>query len=107
MSQASNQRFRWFAAFLLIVSTQLAGCGYGEVNGETYDCAKALYSVCNLRDESRLAEVSNHIESLLADEKISTTEAKWLRSIIEQAKSGHWSDAAIEARRLMTDQVEH
>lgn len=95
------------AACLLFLSLHLTGCGYGEVNGETYDCAKALYSVCNLQDATRLTQVSDQIETLLAEKKISQTEAKYLTGIIDKAKGNDWENAAKAARKLMLDQVEN
>lgn len=92
------------AAVLLVVfwSTR----GYGEVSPKTYEYAKALYSICNRQDEPRLEKIERMIADSQSAGDISEREAKWLREIIAQARSGDWETATGRARRMLTDQVE-
>jgi hypothetical protein len=79
--------------------------GYGEVNGQTYEYAKALYSVCNRHDDQRLSQLSEMIESSRQKSEVSEQEAEWLMGLISEAREGHWEVAAAETRRLMEDQI--
>lgn len=91
---------------LLAGSPLLNGCGYGEVTPRGYDYAKALYSICNRRDEARLEQFASLIEADLSDGEISEREGDWLNDIVAQAREGHWSEANAAVRRLLEDQVE-
>lgn len=82
------------------------GCtGYGKVSDRTYELAKALYSICNAKDEQRLAK----IRTMISDEKsgvaMTSREIDWLEDIVEQAAAGKWESAAAKARQLMEDQA--
>lgn len=82
-----------------------AGCGYPSVSRSTYDCATALYSVCNQRDATRLELVEQQIRAAEQAGDISGRETHWLNDIIVQARAEDWDSAAAEARRILTDQI--
>ncbi len=69
-----------------------------------YDVALALYRVCNQKSEDGLERV----EALLRekDRSGSGSTSLAIQSIMAQAKSGQWEDAAIDCRRVLDDQVE-
>lgn len=90
----------------LIAALMLVGCGYGEVSPRGYDYAKALYSICNRQDESRLGQFVGLIDADLQEGKISAAEADWFREIAAQADSGDWQSASAAARALLEDQVQ-
>lgn len=90
---------------LLLVCLLVTGCGYPEVSPAAYDCAKALYSVCNRKDAPRLDAVEDAIRDAESQGDITATEAGWLRAIVAEARNERWEEAAAEARQLMTDQV--
>lgn len=83
------------------------GCGYPEVSPATYELAKALYSACNRQRVEHLDIASDLLETKVASEELSQTEAEWLREIIADGRQGHWDVATREARALMEDQVRH
>lgn len=83
----------------------VAGCGYGEVSPETYQYAKALYSLSNRQQEERLAMVEEKIAAAAESGEISSTEAGWLQAICADCRSGDWQKAQSAARRIMQDQV--
>ncbi len=84
----------------------LAGCSYPEVSPQTYELAKALYSVSNLQREDGLQRVEELIEESLAEGSISEREAGYLSEILEDCRQGEWSVAQHECRRMMEDQVD-
>jgi len=91
---------------LLVPLLFTAGCGgYPEVSPLTYEYSKAIYSITNQKDISRLEEVQTRIEASLSEGKISEEEAELLTDILATAESGNWKDANQSARRLMTDQA--
>ena len=85
----------------------LFGCGkYSEVSPEAYQYSKALYSVCNRKDGSRLHQVAQQVEAAGSAAQLSAEEVDWLSDIITTAEAGDWQVAAKDARRLMEAQVE-
>ncbi|MEW4490732.1 hypothetical protein AB1L42_21800 [Thalassoglobus sp. JC818] len=91
---------------LLLTFTLIAGCGYPEISPQSYDLTKALYSICNRKDEIRLAEFEQHLSKELADGSISDSEVAMLESIIQMAEGGDWENAMQECRQVMVDQVD-
>lgn len=89
--------------FILLIL--FAGCGYPEVSPKTYELAKALYSVSNLKRADGLEKVERLISESLQAEEITDTEADYLREILQQCRDGEWDDAQQECRSLMEDQV--
>ncbi|MCA8995882.1 MAG: hypothetical protein KDA80_02825 [Planctomycetaceae bacterium] len=104
--QTQTSTSRCFRLVPLLLLVFLFGCGYGEVNGHTYECAKAIYSICNRQDSERLAQIAQLVETLRAKEKLSRREAGWLTDIIRDAEQGNWETAARESRQLMVDQIQ-
>jgi hypothetical protein len=85
----------------------LAGCGgYGEISPAGYDYAKALYSICNREDESRLETFSSMLEEARRTGELTATEADWLADIVSTARRGEWEAATSASRRMLMDQVE-
>lgn len=72
---------------------------------KTYEISKALYSVCNQKNEERLVAVEKLIQSSLEQNEINDSEAQWLNEIITQAQEGKWEAAMQESRRMMEDQA--
>lgn len=83
----------------------IAGCGYPEVSPKTYELAKAMYSVSNLKREDGIEKVESLIAESLQAGEITDGEADYLREIVQQCRDGEWDDAQQECRRLMEDQV--
>jgi len=105
MSTSKCSQFALIAVGLL-VTLPFVGCGYGEVTPRGYDYAKALYSICNRQDSSRLEQFVGLIESDLQEGKISQQEADWFRDIADRASAGDWQSANVSARELLEDQVQ-
>ena len=76
---------RKLARGLLIGVTLIAGCGYGEVSPQAYECAKALYNVSNRKLASHVPKVQQKIADSLEEGAITAREAKWLEAIAEDA----------------------
>ena len=94
-------------ALVVAVIVGIRGCsGYGEVNQLTYQHAKALYAACNSRQQERLDACAALISEAESSEQISSTEAGYLREIIEVARAEKWEEAQAMARELMTDQAD-
>jgi len=64
-----------------------------------------LYSICNQKDEPRLARFVAIVEQSKAAGELQPDEILWIEGIVQQAQTGDWSTAARNARRLMMDQV--
>jgi len=91
----------------LISVILLSGCSYGEVSGNTYEYAKALYSICNRHDAEGLEKASLQIAAAKSEGEITEQEAKWLQDIIADARNEQWEDAMQECRQMMEDQIRH
>ena len=81
------------------------GCGYGELSPTAYEYSKALYGISNRKLEDRLDSVKRQIESSRKSGELTSQEASWLTSIVEDAENKQWSSAMNAARRMMEDQV--
>jgi hypothetical protein len=93
--------------FLLAMLTVFKGCGgYGEVGPGAYEHAKALYSICNRQDASRLEIFSTSLTAAREAGEVTAREQEWLEDIAAMAQAGDWQDATAKARRLMEDQVQ-
>lgn len=79
--------------------------GYGETSRKGYEYAKALVSICNQKDEARLAEFSDMLRQAGEQKQLNSNELRWLEGIASQASRGNWSAAQRNARRLLLDQV--
>jgi hypothetical protein len=93
------------AIIVVLALSLLPGCGYPEVSPKTYEIAKALYSVSNLKREEGLEKVETLINESLHAGEIIEKEADYLREIVQQCRKGQWADAQKKCRRLMEDQV--
>jgi len=96
---------RWLWTSLLAAVVTIAGCSYGEVTPVTYEYAKALYSITNRKDATRLDQVHSQVETALAQQELSEREARWLHQIVEDAAAGRWEKANRAARQMMEDQL--
>jgi len=96
-----------FCSMLLVVIViQLNACGYPEVSPKTYEISKALYSVCNQKNQERLQTVKALIQSSLENKEINKDEAQMLNKIVAQASEDQWESAMLESRSLMEDQID-
>jgi len=91
---------------LVVILIPLNACGYPEVSPKTYEISKALYSVCNQKNQERLQTVKALIESSLESKEINEDEADMLFEIVAQAQANDWDAAMVESRNLMEDQID-
>ncbi|MEM9353015.1 MAG: hypothetical protein AAGA92_08375 [Planctomycetota bacterium] len=85
----------------------MVGCGgYGKVSPETYEYAKALYSITNRQSSERLDRAEEMILAARDAQELPAAESEWLLAIVADARGGDWEGASQEARRLMDDQVD-
>lgn len=90
----------------ILTIAPVSGCGgYGEVSPAAYDCATALYAVCNRKAADKLAVVTEHIQRARAAGELSEQEVGWLEAIVRDAGQGDWESAARACRTMMEDQV--
>jgi len=82
------------------------GCGYPEVSPKAYEISKGLYTVCNLKRQSDLDQVSDVISKAASASELTKSEAGWLMGIVEQARAGQWEAAGLEARSILQDQAD-
>ena len=91
----------WVSVCLLLLT--LSACSqYGKVSDQTYGYAQSLYTICSARNSERLEALLQQIE---ADENLIEREKSFVKSIAVLAENGEWEQAAIQARRLMEEQV--
>jgi hypothetical protein len=104
---AGHITFMRTTASILLATTfvTVAGCGYGEVSPCAYECATALYSICNRMAEDKLAAVTEHVAQAREAGQLSQQEAEWLEAIVNEAGRGDWQSAARACRAMMEDQV--
>lgn len=107
----SNLRLAILAGVFLVVTIAvsifwLGGRGYGKVDRQTYEIAKATYGVCLAKDKTRLKRVEELLENEETIRDIPPHELRWLEQMIAKARNGKWTSAAKLARRMMEDQVE-
>lgn len=81
------------------------GCGYGKVSSKGYQYAITLYSICNQKDEKRLAVFVDKLDSATSEGELTEKEAGWMKGIASQAQTGDWQAAATESRQLLDDQA--
>lgn len=81
------------------------GCGYGELSPQGYASAKALYSACNLKSETRLQKIEAHVEQAVSEKQMTDQEAAWIGDVIAMARDSQWEEATSAARQMMQDQV--
>lgn len=104
LSQVSRSRLTFVFSILLSICL-LPGCQqYGEVSSQSYEFAKALYSVCNRKDEARLTTTETAIEAAVEKKELPANEAEDLKAIIEKAREGQWAAAMQDCRTMMTEQ---
>jgi len=77
------------------------------VSPDTYQYAKALYSVTNRQQVERLEPVSAQIEQARQAGELPQREAGWLQAIVDDARTGDWQTANSAARQMMQDQVSY
>ena len=92
---------------ILAMLTMFRGCGgYGEVGPGAYEHAKALYSICNRQDASRLEQFASSLKGAADAGEVTANEQEWLAEIVALAQAGDWQEATASARQLMEDQVQ-
>jgi hypothetical protein len=88
---------------VLLLGLGLAGCQrYGQVEPRTYEYAQALVAAASAQQEDRLAALKAKV---MEDRELDDRGRGYLLSIVAVAEQGQWDAAAIEARRLMKEQV--
>src|SRR5690606_5358565 len=93
------------AAALALSLAWLTGCGgYPEVSPDTYELAKALYTVCNRKDAQQLKSFQQLVDQTHESSKISEEEKELLDWIAELAEQGDWAKAQQQTRQLLEDQ---
>ncbi len=98
---------RFAGVFVCCAISVLSGCSrYDKVSPAAYEYSKALYSVCNCHDETRLSNLALHIDTAETESKLTGREADWLHDIVATAQAGEWQEATQDARQLMEAQVE-
>ena len=84
------------------------GCAqYSRISPEAYEYSKALYSVCNRQDTTRLVTVSEHITAAHAEARLTAEETEWAWQISWQPPKGaigKWQPW--KRRQLMEAQIE-
>ena len=83
----------------------VVGCSYGEISGQAYEYAKALYSISNRQDSNRIAVIADRIREDTTAGQLTEQEANWLLAIVEDARQEDWQAAGRAARRMMEDQI--
>lgn len=83
------------------------GCGsYPEVTSrESLELIKQVYTACNTRDATRLAECEKQLEKLRVSGKIGTCEWDAFRKSLDLAKNGNWEEAQNQALKFARDQI--
>jgi len=92
---------------LVVVIGRITDAGYGKVSRITYELAKATYAACLAQDEDRLDAVKLTMDDIASEQPIPDQERRWLENILAKARKGNWESAAKDARRIMSDQVDH
>jgi hypothetical protein len=94
------------AAIVICGLLALVGCGgYGTVSEKCYAYAQSLYTICNRRLDTKLAEVKKRIQEDVAAGRLPDHEGKWLHAIVDDAEGGEWKKAMHAARAMVRDQA--
>lgn len=103
---------RWLSLLALVLLIPLVliwwpGCRqYPPVTSrEALSAMQLLYSACNTRDATRLAQVEQRLSKLRAEGKLSEAESRSFESILKLAKEGEWKNAEAAAFKFAQDQV--
>lgn len=101
----SKNVMKW--VWLLAFSCLLFGCGsYPKVTSrESLDFIKQVYTACNTRNSTRLAECEKQLVTMTNDGKIGTVEADAFRKLIDLAKNDRWEEAQNVALKFAQDQI--
>lgn len=94
------------AAAALAAFVWCGGCGYPRVGPQTYQIAKALHTVFNLRDDAGLPRAREYLAQAAARGEISERDHGLLERLVEMAEAGDWQRAEREVLRLLADQNE-
>ena len=103
MHASNNAIIRWLCVLLFVT---IVGCGgYEQASSESYEYAKALYSITNRKAADRLPVISKAMATSLGDGKLTNREFGWLTDIVRDAEDGKWKAANQAARQLMEAQT--
>ncbi len=94
------------AAAVLGALVWCGGCGYPRVGPQTYQIAKALHTVFNLRDETSLPRAREFVNNAAARGEITERDHGLLMELMALAEAGEWHRAEREVLRLLADQNE-
>ncbi|WP_146516006.1 hypothetical protein [Rubripirellula amarantea] len=70
-----------------------------------YDVAIALYRVCNQHSETGLEQLERTLVESTESLTLSQESNDAIRGVFATAKSGNWTDAQRQCRKLLEDQV--
>lgn len=90
----------------LLAALWCGGCGYPRVGPQTYEIAKALHTVFNLRDEASLPRAREFLSNAAARGEITERDHGLLERLVAMAEAGDWARAEREVLRLLADQNE-
>ena len=93
-------------AVALLTALWCSGCGYPRVGPQTYEIAKALHTVFNLRDEASLPRAREFLANAAARGEITEQDHGLLEGLVAMAEAGDWTRAEREVLRLLADQNE-
>ncbi len=82
----------------------LSGCGYPRVSDKTFELAKLLNTVCNLRNTHQLPKFRTLVDEAHQAGNITGSERDMLIEIADMASEQQWDRAESEARELLKAQ---
>lgn len=88
----------------LVLSGLICGCGHPQVSRGTYELAKVIDNLCSYRKPGQIDAARELIRKEHASKSISDSEQTLLMGILDQAQSGDWQGAGLEARGLLQAQ---
>ncbi len=106
MVQNAKNRCSLTTATALVAFLAIGCSQYSDISPVAYKYSKALYSVCNRQDASRLSKLAEKIEAARTASQLTDEEFAWLSGIVASAQAGEWQVATRAARQLMEAQVE-
>jgi len=89
---------------VLVLSGLICGCGHPQVSPGTYELAKVIDNVCAYRKPEQVEAARELIRKEHSAKSISDSEQTLLMEILDQAQSGDWQGAGLEARKLLQAQ---
>ena len=107
-TRRTPKTFRLFAMSLCVVASAiLIGCGKHPkaTSRESLEFIKQVYTACNTKNASRLAECDRRLKELQEAGLISEKEIKSFEKILALGRDSEWQKAQDTALRFAQDQV--